>query len=171
VTKPVTEPPVIPPRIGSPAWRPDPKAPPLKDHPVVVARRREIELALIASWLADHAATRCPTRFCAATPNAEGRLETAPAPPPQADDTPIDNVADAARWLRLNAMVGFDRIGAGTYLRNGRIMTADRVIAEVRRLRDTGAALPQPRRLRARRRHHDPTGGRAAAARTALETL
>jgi hypothetical protein len=166
----LTEHPVMPHRPGSPAWRPDSATPRPKDHPVVLAQRRVVELEQIAAWLARNEVTRCPTRFCAASRHAEGVVDDAPPPPPPDPQARIDTVGDAARWLRRNAMVDFERTANGNYIRNGRIMTADRLIEEVRRLRDAGAELPRPPRLRTRR-YADPTGGRAAAVVEALEGL
>jgi len=166
----MTEQPVILHRTDTTAWHPDAKAPRPKDHPVVLAQRRAVELEQISAWLARNHVTHCPTRFCAASNNVEGVVIDAFLPLPDRHAR-IDTVGDAARWLRLNAMVGFDRFPNGNYIRNGRIMTADRLIEEVRHLRDTGAEIPKPRKLRARRRHVDPTGGRTAAAVEALDGI
>ena len=116
--QPLTEQPVIPHRPGTSVWRPDPKAPRPKDHPVVLAQRRVVELEQIATWLARNPATRCPTRFCAASRHAEGVVDDVPPPSPPDPHARIDTIGDAARWLRLNAMVDFERIANGNYIRS-----------------------------------------------------
>jgi len=117
-------------------------------HPLVRHAKRATELALIQAHVARHGVTACPPMFSAASQHA-----CRVAPPTVAEpelSAPIETVADAARWLRVNAMAGFERIGEGRYFRARRLLSAAQLVARVRQLRDRGAHLPRPLRPRLR---------------------
>jgi hypothetical protein len=121
--------------------RVDGRRPAPQPHPLVRRARRDADLALIEAHVRERGVTACPPMFCAASQHA---CDVAAPPVTAPPDTPIDTVADAARWLRINAMVDFERFADGRYLRAGRILSAEQLIAWVRRLRDTAAQRPRP---------------------------